>query len=118
MIYTNIFRSRYIILRADHYADPMRELYDVLLWGIYMHNLIPIFHLILGLNYAYIFPGVGRCRWGSSGISISMESIANAVPSHLHGTRFSGVPIRGPSSGSGGSYKHTWCMVWCYRGST
>ena len=30
-----------------------------LLRGTYIHNSIPIFHLILGLNYAYIFPGVG-----------------------------------------------------------
>ena len=24
-----------------------------------IYNVTPIFHLILGLNYAYIFPGVG-----------------------------------------------------------
>ena len=31
------------------------------LWSICttIHDSIPIFHLILGLNYAYIFPGVG-----------------------------------------------------------
>ena len=33
--------------------------WQYLLRGVYMHNQIPIFHLNMALNYAYILHGVG-----------------------------------------------------------
>ena len=48
---------------------------------VYRTNEFPIFHVIMGLNYAYIFPGVGTC----TGCSCHAAERSNRLPVDNYG---------------------------------